>query len=327
MSARNSNASATAPSAASTTPTASAAQRPRPSRARRRQSSAAARGRGSSTAARSSTGSAAFWAASSGAAADARSRTAPRMATCARAVLGGGRRRGGGVDAAAPTSRVAGGRAEASEATRRPASAPRATAPDATSAATVRAAPSSAAIADQPGSSSARAISASPSGAPSARSRRASGRVNAVAAGPLAERLGGNRQPVHVDVAQERLAPHPAPPARRVHDLHEGAVHAPDDDEVNQPRRQPRHDDGGQRVGLGEQQVVDRHHHLLGVEAQAGAQRLQRVDRRSVDGGLAGLAQAAVADADAEPLEQALQRRGPAVHRRGLNHLRREESP
>ena len=54
-------------------------------------------------------------------------------------------------------------------------------------------------------------------------------------------------------------------------------------------------------------------------------QRLERVDRRAVDGGLAGLAQAAVADADAEALEQALERGRPAVHRRGLDHLGREE--
>ena len=71
--------------------------------------------------------------------------------------------------------------------------------------------------------------------------------------------------------------------------------------------------------------MIDRHHHLLGVEPQALRQRLERVDRRAVDGGLAGLAQAAVADADAEALEQALERGRPAVHRRGLDHLGREE--
>ena len=99
-----------------------------------------------------------------------------------------------------------------------------------------------------------------------------------VAGGELAEGVGGNRHPVQVDVTQERLAPDPPPPPRGVHDLHEAAVHPPDDDEVNQPRRQPRHHDGGERISLGEEQVVDRHRHLLGVEAQAGTQRLQRVD-------------------------------------------------
>jgi tetratricopeptide (TPR) repeat protein len=72
--------------------------------------------------------------------------------------------------------------------------------------------------------------------------------------------------------------------------------------------------------------VIDRHHHLLGVEAQALRERLQRVDRRTVHGRLARLAQPAVADADAESLEQTLERGRPAVHRGRLDHLGGQEA-
>jgi len=71
--------------------------------------------------------------------------------------------------------------------------------------------------------------------------------------------------------------------------------------------------------------VIDGDHHLLRVEPQHLRHVLERVDRRAVDGGLTGLAQPAVADADAEPLEQALERGRPAVERGGLDHLGREE--
>src|SRR5262249_10519127 len=61
--------------------------------------------------------------------------------------------------------------------------------------------------------------------------------------------------------------------------------------------------------------------------AQALGQRLERVDRRAVDRCLAGFAQAAVADADAETFEQALERGRPAIHRGRLDHLGGEQLP
>ena len=57
---------------------------------------------------------------------------------------------------------------------------------------------------------------------------------------------------------------------------------SPDDDEVHQPRRQPRHDDGGQRVRLGEQQVVDRHPVLRSTFSWDGPRRPLQLTHRDV---------------------------------------------
>jgi hypothetical protein len=121
-------------------------------------------------------------------------------------------------------------------------------------------------------------------------------------------------------VAQPREAG-PAPPHRRIHDLHAIARAAPQHDEVREAVRQAHHRDAGQG-GLVVGEVLDRHHHLLGVDAELARDVLERVDGRAVDVGLAGLAQAAVADGDAEPVEQRLERGRAAVHARGLDDLR-----
>ncbi len=72
--------------------------------------------------------------------------------------------------------------------------------------------------------------------------------------------------------------------------------------------------------------MLRRHEDLLGHEPELLREVLQGVDGGAVDVGLAGLAQAPVAHADAEALEHALERRWPAIHRRGLHDLRREEA-
>ena len=152
-------------------------------------------------------------------------------------------------------------------------------------------------------------------------------RQEALRARPLAERRRGDAHRVDVDVAREDVAPHPAPPARGIHHLHPRAVRAPHDDEVQDARGQAHDDDRRQRVRARREQMIDGHHDLLGVEPDGARERLERVDRRAVDGRLAGLAQPPVAHGHAEALEQALERRGPTVHGRGLDDLGREESP
>src|SRR5262249_14943818 len=68
-----------------------------------------------------------------------------------------------------------------------------------------------------------------------------------------------------------------------------------------------------------------RQQHLLRVEPELPRHVLERVDRGAVDVGLAGLAQSADGDVDAEAGEQALQRRGAAVHARRLDDLGDEQ--
>src|SRR2546429_375024 len=72
--------------------------------------------------------------------------------------------------------------------------------------------------------------------------------------------------------------------------------------------------------------MVDRHHDLIGVEAEQAGGVFQGVDGGAVDVGLACFPQAAVADVGAESAEQAGQGGRPAVHGRGLHHLGGEEA-
>ena len=137
---------------------------------------------------------------------------------------------------------------------------------------------------------------------------------------PPAPPCGGGRRS-----SEEPARRRPAAPGGRVHHLDERAVAAPDDDEVGQPARVADDHDRRQAARLRQQQVVARHHDLLGLEAELRRDLLHRVDRGAVEVGLAGLAQAAVAHRDAEAFEQRLERRRPAVHRRGLDDLGGEE--
>ena len=260
-----------------------------------------------------------------------RSSTAPRMVTCALPSSRGRRRRRGRVRRRAPARRPVPPPPSAPPAPR-PAGAPRApraTAPAVDQLLDGAHGASSAAIGGQPGSASARAISAPPSAIRSARIRRASGAGEPVAAGPLAER----RPPAAPSRACRRRA---GSVARRTQRRpRAGSITCTQPPCTRHTTTKWVSPDGsrtprcaGSASASAQQQVIDRHHHLLGVEAQALRQRLQRVDRRAVDRRLAGLAQAAVADADAEPLEQALERgraRSPSP-RSGSPRARRTRS-
>src|SRR5438067_1752740 len=73
--------------------------------------------------------------------------------------------------------------------------------------------------------------------------------------------------------------------------------------------------------------MIERHHHLLRLEAELLGDLFERVDRRAVDVRLARLAETPVAHGDAEAFEQALERRRAAIHRRGLHDLGHEPAP
>src|SRR5581483_9716121 len=152
------------------------------------------------------------------------------------------------------------------------------------------------------------------------------GRTETVAPGPL---LPGRRRHallMHVDFFHELPACHPAPAHGRIHDLYQRTVAAPDENKMCQPAWQLDDHNGRQCFRLRKQQVTDRHHHLLGVEAKLLHHFFQDVDRRAVHIGLAGFTQAAVVNGDAIPFQQALEDGRTAVHGRSLDHFRDEKA-
>jgi len=130
---------------------------------------------------------------------------------------------------------------------------------------------------------------------------------------------------VDVDFAKEPALGEPAPAGDWVHDLDQRPQGPPDDQEVREAARKANDED--RRQVLAEKNVIEGHHHLLGIEAERPREVLDGVDGGAVDVGLAGLAQASVARRDLEALKQAVEGRRPAVHRRGLDDLRRESAP
>jgi hypothetical protein len=55
------------------------------------------------------------------------------------------------------------------------------------------------------------------------------------------------------------------------------------------------HDNGRQRCGLRQEQMVHRDHHLLGIQPELHGNFFQGIDRRAVHIRLAGFAQASIA--------------------------------
>jgi hypothetical protein len=93
-------------------------------------------------------------------------------------------------------------------------------------------------------------------------------REEVVAAGPLAKRIGGHGLAVHEDPAQKRGLAHEGAAAARVHQLHPAGARAPERHEVSHAAGREGDDDRRHGRGLGQQQVIDGQHHLLGVEAE-----------------------------------------------------------
>ena len=131
---------------------------------------------------------------------------------------------------------------------------------------------------------------------------------------------------MHVELVEELPTGRPAPPGGRIHHLHEAAVAAPDDHKVGEAARQAHYHEGWQGCGLGQEQVVDRHHDLLRLEPELHGGLLYGIDGGPIHVRLTGLAQAAVTHMDAKALEEALEGCRAAVHGRSLHHLGRQQA-
>ena len=148
-----------------------------------------------------------------------------------------------------------------------------------------------------------------------------------VGARPLPPVGGGNGHHVLVELFEELLPREPAPSVGRVHDLRHARDDAPDDGEMRAPVGQTEYGDRGKGARFLEQNRILRKEHLLERNAEPGGELLQGLDDRSIHLRLAGFAQPPVAQGDAVALEIALERGGPAVHPRGLDDLRNQETP
>jgi len=100
----------------------------------------------------------------------------------------------------------------------------------------------------------------------------------------------------------------------------------PGNHEMRHAVGQMHHDDGGQRLGFGQEHMVGRHHDLFRVQAELHGSFFDSVDRGAVHIGLACLAQPPVAYVDSEAFEKTLERGGTAVHRRGLDNFGNQET-
>ncbi len=65
---------------------------------------------------------------------------------------------------------------------------------------------------------------------------------------------------------------------------------------------------------------------MLGYQTQLHRHLLDGIDRGSVDIGLTGFTQPAIAHVNTEPLQQAFKRSRAAIQRGGLNDFRDEQS-
>ncbi len=153
----------------------------------------------------------------------------------------------------------------------------------------------------------------------------AQGREKILGAGVLAPILGRDGLLMKIEIGQKARGAHPAPADRGIHQFNESPETAPHDDEVRDAVGQHHDGDGGQRARFIDQHVIGGQHDLLGPQSELIRDFFDGVDGRAVHAGLAGLAQAAVIDGNAEAFEQRLERGRPAVHVGGLDDLGDEE--
>ena len=113
------------------------------------------------------------------------------------------------------------------------------------------------------------------------------------------------------------FAPHAAD--GRIHDLDQTETMAPDHHKMREASGEPHNGDGGQGIGGERQELIRRHHDLLRFQSQPTGSFLDRIDRSTIDIGVAGFAQAFIARADAESSQETAEAGGPAVHRRRLD--------
>ena len=101
---------------------------------------------------------------------------------------------------------------------------------------------------------------------------------------------------------------------------------APHDHEVRHAVRQDHDRDGRQCASCIEKHVIGRQHDLLGLESQLIGDVFERVDGSAIDVGLAGLAQAAIVDTNAEAFQQTFEGGRTAVQVGALDDFRHQEA-
>ena len=147
-----------------------------------------------------------------------------------------------------------------------------------------------------------------------------------VGAGPASPLVCRHTRLVAVKVLDEAGASDPATPDCGVHKLQPATQLTPDHHEMRAAAGMANDDQRGQRSCVGLEQMLRGQHHLLRVDTELIGDCLDRVDRRTIDVGLAGFAQPSIADRNAESFQQAFQRCGSAVHRRDLDDLGHKKS-
>src|SRR5262249_38496535 len=81
-----------------------------------------------------------------------------------------------------------------------------------------------------------------------------------------------------------------------------------------------------QSGGLGQEEVIDRHHDLLRLKPELHGGLFDGIDTGPIYIRLAGLAQTAVTHGNAKAFEETLEGRRAAVHSRSLHHLGRQQA-
>ena len=100
----------------------------------------------------------------------------------------------------------------------------------------------------------------------------------------------------------------------------------PDHHEMREPRRQPDDDDGGKASDSASRRWSTGIITCSASRPSVTASVSSVSNRGAVDRGLASLPEPPVADPNPVTFEQALERGRPAIHCRGLDHFRREET-
>jgi hypothetical protein len=124
-----------------------------------------------------------------------------------------------------------------------------------------------------------------------------------VAAGELAPGVSRNFLCVYIHAFLKFADADPAAAGTRIHNLEPSADFSPDDYEVSGLRREADDDDSGQVFRLREEDVIEGDKELFGIESESDGGGFDGVDGGTVDSGLAGFAEAAIACRDAEAFE------------------------
>jgi hypothetical protein len=99
-----------------------------------------------------------------------------------------------------------------------------------------------------------------------------------VRARPLAPGGGWDWDDMHVEFMKKLLTCWPAPSSGWVHHLDEATMAVPGDHEMDNTVRMARHNKRWEELSCTEQDVIDRHHHLLGLKTELHSDLLHGID-------------------------------------------------